>query len=107
MYNIAKVRERLAVSKQETQKFDVERFNLKKLNKLKDRKQYQIKISNRVATLENLSDSKDINCAWENTEENINTSAKESLDLKQHKPWFDEECLSLLDQRKPVKMKWL
>jgi hypothetical protein len=43
---VAKVRENLAVTKQETQKFDVERFNLRKLNELKARKQYQIKISN-------------------------------------------------------------
>ena len=45
----------------------------------------------------------DINRAWENIKENIKTSAKESLglqELKQHKPWFDEECLGVLDQRK-------
>ena len=31
-----------------------------------------------------------------NIEENIKTSAEESLglhEMKQHKPWFDEECL--------------
>jgi hypothetical protein len=39
----------LAVSKQAAQKFDVEIFNLRKLNELKVRKQYQIKISNRFA----------------------------------------------------------
>jgi len=46
--------------------------------------------------LENVNDSKDINRVWENIKENIKTSAKESLDLyelKQHKPWFDEESL--------------
>ena len=35
-----------------------------------------------------------------------NPSAKESLglhELKQHKPWFDEECLHSLDQRKQAK----
>jgi len=42
---IAVVRERLAVSKQVAQQFDVERFNLRKLSELKVRKQYQIKIS--------------------------------------------------------------
>jgi len=45
--------------------------------------------------LENLNDSQDINRAGENVKENIRTSAKESLglyELKQHKPWFDEEC---------------
>jgi len=41
---VAKVRERLAVSKQAAQDFDVERFNLKKLSKLEVRKQYEIKI---------------------------------------------------------------
>jgi hypothetical protein len=37
---VAEVRERLAVSKQATQKFEVERFNLRKLNELYVRKQY-------------------------------------------------------------------
>ena len=41
---VAKVRERLAVSKQAAQRFDVERFNLTKLSELEVRKQYQIKI---------------------------------------------------------------
>jgi hypothetical protein len=35
---VAEVRERLALSKQETQKFEVERFNLRKLNELYVRK---------------------------------------------------------------------
>ena len=29
------------------------------------------------------------------------------LVLKQHKPWFDEECLGILDQRKQVKTQWI
>jgi hypothetical protein len=37
------VRERLAVSKQEAQKFDVERFNLRKPDELEVRKQYQLR----------------------------------------------------------------
>ena len=68
----------------------MEIFNFKKLNELEVRKQYQIKISNRLAALENLNYSEDINGAWENK-----ISAKESLSLyemKQHKPRFDEEC---------------
>jgi copper oxidase (laccase) domain-containing protein len=63
---VAKVKERLAVSKQAAQTFDVERFNLCQLNELEVRKQYQIKVSNRCAALENLSDSEKINRAWEN-----------------------------------------
>jgi len=107
---VAKVRERLAVSKQQVQKFDVERFNARKLDELEVRKQYHVKISYRFAVLENLSDRKDINRAWENITEIIKISAKESLglyELTQHKPWFDEECLGVLDRRKQAKMQWL
>jgi len=103
----AKVREKLAVSKQATQKFDREGFHLRKLNEL-DRKPYQIEVKNRFTALENLSDGEDINRAWENIKENIKTPAKESLvlhELKQHKKWFDEECSGFLDQRKQAKMQ--
>ena len=102
--------ERLAVSKQAAQKFDGERFNLRKLNELEVKKKYQIEITNRFAALENLSADKDVNRAWENIKENIKTSAKESLglhELKRHKPWFDKECVGLLDQRKQAKMQWI
>ena len=27
--------------------------------------------------------------------------------MKQHKPWFDEECLDFLDQRKQAKVQWI
>jgi len=60
--------------------------------------------------LENLNVNKDINRAWEIIKENIKTSAKESLglhELKQHKPWFDKECLGFLNQRKQAKMQWI
>jgi restriction endonuclease S subunit len=52
----------------------------------------------------------EINSAWEMIRENINISAKESLgyfELKKHKPWFDEGCSRLLDQRKQAKLQWL
>jgi len=78
---IAKVRERLAVGKQATQRFDRQRFNLRKLNELEVRKQYQIEITNRFAPLENLNDDEDVNRTWENINENIQTSVKESLGL--------------------------
>jgi hypothetical protein len=75
---VAKVRERLAVRRQAAQKFDWERFNLRKLNELEVKKQYQIEITNRFAALENLNVDEDINRAWESIKENIKTSAKES-----------------------------
>jgi len=62
---LVKVREILALSKLAAQKFAVERFNLRKLDKLKVRKQYQIKISNRFADLENLREGGGINRVWE------------------------------------------
>jgi hypothetical protein len=51
----------VAVSQPAAQKFDVERFNLRKLTELEVRKQHQFKISNRFAALEHISDCKDIN----------------------------------------------
>jgi hypothetical protein len=104
---VAKVRERLEVSKEAAQKFDGEIFNLKKLSELEVRNQYQIKISNRFATLENLNVSEDINRASENIKR---ISVKEGLVLyerKQPKPWFDEECSKFLDQWNQTKMQWL
>jgi len=61
---VAKVRERLAVSKQEAKKFNGKRFNLRKLNELEVRKEYQIENRNRLAALENLSDDDDTNRDW-------------------------------------------
>ena len=63
---VTKVREKLAVIKQATRKFNVKRLNLRKLNELEVRKEYQMKISNRFAALENLSGNKDINRDWDN-----------------------------------------
>jgi len=107
---IAKVREKLVVGKQAAQNFDRQRFNLRKLNEPEVREQYQIEVTNRFAALENLNDDEDVNRTWENIQENIQTSAKESLglhELKQNKPWFDEGCLGFLDQRKRAKTHWI
>ena len=71
---IAKDRERLAVGKQVAQGFDRQRFNLRKLNELQVRKQYQIEITNRFAALENLND--DVNRTWENISERESRSAR-------------------------------
>ena len=88
----------------------MEKFHLRRLSELEVRKKYQIKIANSFASLENLNDSEDINKAWENIIKNIKTSRKVSLglhELKQHKLWFDEECLGFLDQRRQAKMQWV
>jgi hypothetical protein len=45
---VAKVRERLAVNKQRSQRSDMERFNLKKLNKVGGKEQFRVEVSNRL-----------------------------------------------------------
>jgi hypothetical protein len=52
---VAKVRERLAVNKQRSQISYMERFNLKKLNKVEGKEQYCVEVSNRFAALEDLT----------------------------------------------------
>jgi hypothetical protein len=97
---VAKVRERLAVSKRAAQKVDTERFNVKKLNEGDVKEQYRVTIRNKFAALENLEDSGDISGVWDNIRENIKSSAKEGLgycESKRYKPWFDEECSKLVD----------
>jgi hypothetical protein len=49
---VAKVRERLAVNKQRSQRFNMERFNLKKLNDVEGKEQYCIDVSDRFAAAE-------------------------------------------------------
>jgi len=56
----------------------VERLNLRKLNELEVGKQNKIKISKSFAALENLSDSEDINRAWENIKIILKSQLKKS-----------------------------
>jgi hypothetical protein len=51
---VAKVRDRLAVSKRAAQKIDTERFNVKKLREGDVKERYRVTISKRSAALENL-----------------------------------------------------
>jgi hypothetical protein len=62
---VEKLRERISVSKHARQKFDLERFDLKKLNDVEVKEKYKVEISNRFAALESLDESYDINNAWE------------------------------------------
>jgi hypothetical protein len=91
------------VNKQRSYRFHIERFNLKKLNEVEGKEQYRVELSNRFAALEDLNADVEINSAWEMIRENINISAKESLgycELKKQKPWFDDSCSKLVNQRK-------
>jgi hypothetical protein len=107
---VAKLRERISISKRARQYFDLERFDLKKLDVINVKEKYQVEISNRFAALESLDKNFDINNAWESISENIKTSAKENLGyqkLKHNKLWFDDECSKLTDQLKQDKLQWL
>jgi hypothetical protein len=88
----------------------MERFSLKKLGDVEGKEQFRAQVSNRFAAWEDLDTEVEINNAWETIRENIKILAKESLgyfELKKHKPWFDEGCSKLLDQRKQAKLQWL
>jgi hypothetical protein len=105
---VAKLRERISVSKGARQKFDLERFDLRNLDDVEVKEKYQVETLNRFAALENLDESLDIKSAWESIRENIKTSAKENLEyprLKHNKPWFDDECSKLLNQRRQAKLQ--
>jgi hypothetical protein len=67
---VAKVRERLAVNKQKSQRFYM-KFHLKKLNEVEGKEQYHVEVSNRFAGLEDLDTEVEINSAWETVRENI------------------------------------
>jgi hypothetical protein len=54
----------------------MQRINLRKLDDAEVKEQYQVKITNRFAALENSDENVDMNRAWENIRENIKTSAK-------------------------------
>jgi hypothetical protein len=81
-----------------------------KLNKVACKEKYRVLVSSRFAALEDLDAEVEINIVRETTRENVNISAKNSLgyyELKKHKPWFDEGCSELLDQRKQAKLECL
>jgi hypothetical protein len=68
---VAKIRERIAVKKQGSHKFQIERFDLKKLNEVEGKEKYHVEISNRFAALEDLDTEVEIKTIWETIRENI------------------------------------
>jgi hypothetical protein len=61
---VVRVRERIAVNKQRSQRIDMERFNLRKLNDVEGKEQFRVEVSNRFAALEDLDTEVEINSAW-------------------------------------------
>jgi hypothetical protein len=75
---MAKFMERLAVNKQRSHKFHMERFILKELNKVEGKEQVCVEASNRFTALEDLDAEVEINSAWEMIREYKNFSQRES-----------------------------
>jgi hypothetical protein len=61
---VAKLRERISVSKRAKQKFDFERFHLKKIDVLEVKEKHQVEISRIFAALEKLDECFHINNDW-------------------------------------------
>jgi hypothetical protein len=103
---VEKVKGRLDSNKKRSQKFDMEKFNPKKLKEEEGKEN----VRNAFTALEDLDAEVDIYSAWEMITANIKISAEEGLgyyELKKQKPWFDEGYTELLDQRKQAKLQWL
>jgi hypothetical protein len=71
---VVKVEERLVLCKRRSYIFDMERFNLKKLNDVEGKEQFRVEVSNRFSAVEDLDTEVEINSAWETNRENIQIS---------------------------------
>jgi hypothetical protein len=58
---VSEVRERLAVNKQRSHRFQRERFNLKKLNVIEVKEQHIVEVSNRFVALKDVDAEVEIN----------------------------------------------
>lgn len=88
----------------------MQRFDIQKLNNMKVKKQYQVKITNRFRAFKNLDENMNISMAQESIRENTKISAEEFLgqyELLWYKQLFDEDYSELLDKRQHAKLLWL
>jgi hypothetical protein len=68
---VVKIRESLAVNKQGSHKYQMEKFNLKKLNNVEGKEKYRVEVSNKFAALEDLDAEVEINTILETITEKI------------------------------------
>jgi hypothetical protein len=61
---VAKIMERLAVNKQGSQKFLMDSFNVKNLNKIEGINKYRVDVSNWFEALKSLGAEAKINTVW-------------------------------------------
>jgi hypothetical protein len=79
---VAKIKERIAVNKQGSHKFHMERFNLKKLIEVEGKEKYRVEVSNRFAAVEDLDAEVEINNLWETIRERMKISVKDIADIR-------------------------
>jgi hypothetical protein len=80
---VAKLRERISISKWARQKFYLGLFELRKLDDIEVKEEYQVGISNKFVTLENLDESLDIGSAWESIREHNQYLSKRKSAISQ------------------------
>jgi hypothetical protein len=73
---MAKIWERMAVNKQRSHIFHMERFNSNKLNEVESKVNYRVDVSNRFAALKDLDAEVEIKTVREMIKENINFQPK-------------------------------
>ena len=97
----------------QTSRTQAEKFDNGKLKDGEVRKSYQIQVSNKFSTLENLDEVEnieDVNKIWGTMREKIISSAKKSIGFVgkiKNKPWFDDECADLVKQRQQARITWV
>jgi hypothetical protein len=71
---LPKLRERISVSKRTRQTFELDRFDMTKLDDVEIKEKYQVEISHRFTALESLDESIDINNSSEVLEQCFSTA---------------------------------
>jgi hypothetical protein len=85
---VAKVGEKLAVSKRAGKKMDLERFIVKELNEEEVKEQYQVTMKNKFAALENIDDNGEVSRTRVATRENVKIFGQGQYQPNHRKPWF-------------------
>jgi hypothetical protein len=104
---VAKVRERLRLNKQISHRFNMEMFNLKKLNKVNGKEKYCVEVSNKFAALDKLDSEVEINSIWQMIPDTITILTKTVKVFMKWGTMFNPECSNSSDQRQKAKLHWL
>jgi hypothetical protein len=59
---------------------------------------------------DDINNETDVNKMWETISDTVKSTAKERVGVRKrqrNKPWFDDECLKLHEERKEARQQWL